>query len=142
MDRLVEPMDCLVDTNVLSDLARPEPNPGVVLWSQSVAQTGISIVSVEEIYFGLSWNPRAAIQGWFQRFLQEHCEIYPVTAEIARKAGELRGQLRATGIVRTQADMLIAATAVAHGVNLVTRNEKDFQGCGIAVLNPFSEDDG
>ena len=50
----------------------------------------------------------------------------------------LRGRFRAAGEQRTQADMLIAATVAAHGLTLVTRNNRDFDGCGIPVLNPFT----
>lgn len=64
--------------------------------------------------------------------------MLPVTPEIASLAGTLRGKMRADGETRTQADMLIAATARLHDLVLVTRNERDFQGCGIRVLNPFS----
>ena len=62
-----------------------------------------------------------------------------VTTPIARRAGELRGVLAARGSVRQQADMLIAATAAAHQLTLVTRNTKDFEQCGIGLLNPFGE---
>ena len=62
----------------------------------------------------------------------------PVTLEIARRAGELRGAFAARGIVRSQPDMLIAATAQVHALTLVTRNTADFAGCGIPLLNPFS----
>jgi toxin FitB len=65
-------------------------------------------------------------------------EILPVNKQIARRAGALRGQFQSNGIVRTQADLLIAATASEHGFTVVTRNIKDFEGCGVAVLNPFS----
>jgi predicted nucleic acid-binding protein len=129
----------LVDTNVLSELARPIPDPAVVEWARSVSRTALSSVSVEEIYFGLSWKPKPKVLAWFQVFLREHCEVLVVSDAVARRAGELRGQLRAAGIVRTQADMLIAATARVHALTLVTRNEKDFEGCAIGLLNPFSQ---
>ena len=50
----------------------------------------------------------------------------------------MRGALAATGKARTQADMLIAATAQVRGLTLVTRNIRDFEACSIAVINPFS----
>jgi predicted nucleic acid-binding protein len=128
----------LVDTNVIGDLARPRPNAGVVTWAGQVTTLNLSAVTLEEIRFGLAWKPNARITGWLDRFLAEHCHVLPVTDEIARSGGDLRGRFRAKGVTRTQADMLIAATALVHRLTLVTRNDSDFDGCGIAVLNPFS----
>lgn len=132
----------LVDTNVLSELASPEPDPGVALWAATAPlPIQISVVTLEEIYFGLSWRPHRRLIDWFDEFLKRSCETLPVTAEIARRAGELRGQLRAAGRQRTQADMLIAATAQVHQLSLVTRNVKDFEGCGVPLLDPFASHD-
>ena len=60
-----------------------------------------------------------------------------MTEEAARIAGEMRDGFKARGITRTQADMPIAATARVNRMKLVTRNERDFAGCDIAVVNPF-----
>ena len=73
----------------------------------------------------------------FDAFVQRH-DILPMTFDIARRAGDLRGQFQARGQTRTQADMLIAATAQIHALTVVTRNVRDFDGCGIGVLNPFA----
>jgi tRNA(fMet)-specific endonuclease VapC len=61
-----------------------------------------------------------------------------VTSDIARAAGEMRGRLRLQGITRSQADILIAATAQIHQLTLITRNIRDFEGCDIPLLNPFT----
>ena len=128
----------LVDTNVLSELARRTPDPRVALWARGVTlPIAISVVTLDEIRFGLSWRPNPRIEAWFDDFLPANCEALPVTDDIAVRAGRLRGRLRADGCQRTQADMLIAATAQAHHLALVTRNVRDFDGCGIALLDPF-----
>ena len=131
-------MSYLVDTNVLSELARRRPNADVVAWAQGVSTVTLSVITVEEIFFGLAWKPNARVREWFETFLVEHCHVHPLTQDIARAAGELRGRLTAGGAVRTQADMLIAATAQAHHLTLVTRNVRDFVGCGIDLFNPFA----
>lgn len=128
----------LVDTNVLSELARPQPHPAVGRWAERASlPIRVSAVTLEEIYFGLSWRPNSRVEEWFRTFLAESCDLLPVTTAIARQAGELRGRMRAAGRQRTQADMLIAATAQAHQLTLVTRNVRDFEACGIGLLNPF-----
>jgi len=131
----------LVDTNILSELMRPQPNAGVLNWLQGRERVNprltISVVTVDEIMFGLSWHPTARLRSWFDAFVQRHA-VLPITSDIARRAGELRGQLQASGQTRTQADMLIAATAQIHALTIVTRNVRDFDGCGIGVLNPFT----
>lgn len=127
----------LCDTNILSELARPVPNDGVIEWVANAAVIYLSAVTVDEIYFGLSRRNNVRIRKWFEVYLANDCEVLSVTTEIAKYAGELRGQLSLKGQVRSQADMLIAATAFVHGFELVTRNERDFEGCNIVVLNPF-----
>jgi predicted nucleic acid-binding protein len=128
----------LVDTNILSELVRPRPNRGVVDWVAGQTEVSFSVISLEELWFGLALKPNSRLQLWFRSFIDRFCQVLPVTHEVATRCGLLRGQLRKLGIQRTQADMLIAATAQAHGLTVVTRNERDFEGCGVPVLNPFS----
>jgi predicted nucleic acid-binding protein len=128
----------LCDTNIISELIRPQPNQGVIEWSKNVSTIYLSVISVDEIYFGLKRKPHFKIQTWFETFLIKKCEVLPITTEIAKYAGELRGQLSLIGQIRSQADMLIAATASIHKLRLITRNERDFKNCGITVFNPFS----
>ena len=130
-------MRWLTDTNVLSELVRPRPNPGVVAWARGLERLTISVITLEEITFGLSWKPNARVHEWFAQFLAEACDVLPITKEIAERGGVLRGNLRAVGVTTSQADMLIAATAQVHELTLVTRNVRDFAECRIAVLNPF-----
>ena len=127
----------LVDTNVLSELARARPNARVVAWARTVAKISMSVITLEEIQFGLAWRPYPRIQAWFETFVNDYCDVRVVTSEIATIAGRLRGQLAARGVPRTQVDMLIAATAHVERLTLVTRNVRDFTECGIALLDPF-----
>jgi predicted nucleic acid-binding protein len=131
-------MSFLCDTNIISELARPIPNPGVIAWSQSISSIFLSTITLEEICYGLSAKPNPRIQNWFNNFLVTDCQIIPVSPEIAKPAGEFRGYLQTQGKPRTQADIIIAATAEIHQITLVTRNTKDFEGCGITILNPFT----
>lgn len=130
----------LADSNVISELMRPAPHPGVQQWVDRldhVAGFATSVVCVHEILFGLTHKPRPRARERFDAIVA-HCIVLDVTETIARRAGEMRGVLAARGQVRHVADMLIAATAQVHALTLVTRNVRDFDGCGIAVLNPFS----
>lgn len=131
-------MTILCDTNIISELVRPQPNPGVLAWSAQISSIFLSVITLEEIAYGLAAKPNARVQIWFQEFLNTYCQILPITAEIAQRSGELRGQLRTQGKPRSQADMLIAATAQLHQLTLVTRNTRDFEDCDISLLNPFT----
>lgn len=129
----------LVDTNILSELVRKRPDPGVLEWAQGVRRVALSAVTVEEVCFGLAWKPNPRIQLWFEEFLDTHCEVLPVSAEIARRSGEIRGHLQARGQTRSSADMIIASTAQEHQLTVVTRNVRDFEDCGVSILNPFRD---
>lgn len=136
-------MSFLCDTNVLSELVKPRPDPGVVTWADGLSSVTLSVVTLEEVFYGLARRPKPTdshqrLLAWFERFLSDQCEVLPVSAPVARRAGELRGTLAARGATRTQADMLIAATAQVHRLTVVSRNVKDFEGCGVPVLDPWT----
>jgi predicted nucleic acid-binding protein len=87
-------MTLLCDTNIISELCKPQPDQGVIAWSAEVTTIAISVITLEEIIYGLNAKPNARIQSWFQEFLKTYCQVLPVTSEIAQCAGELRGKLR------------------------------------------------
>jgi predicted nucleic acid-binding protein len=116
---------------------RARPAPRVVEWAERQDGMSLSVVTLEEIFVGLRYRPSERMSRWFEEFLKARCEALDVTLAIARRSATLRGELRRGGMQRTQADMLIAATALEHNLALATRNTKDFEGCGIPLVNPF-----
>jgi len=131
----------LADTNVLSELFRPRPDAGVLAWAESVPLVCVSAVSVEEMFYGLALKPNSRIRERLEEFLASFCECLEVSEVIASRSGQLRGGLHSRGIARTQADMLVAATADVERLTLVTRNVRHFEECQIPLLNPFRDGD-
>lgn len=127
----------LTDTNVVSEFVKKNPNPQVMAWVQTAEFLVMSVVTIEEASFGLSWQPNARKLTLFNAIVQTMHAVYPITESIAQRAGVLRGQFQAQGIARSAPDMLIAATAQEHQLIIATRNVRDFLGCGVQVVNPF-----
>ena len=131
----------LLDTDVLSTLRRRERNPEAVRWleSQRTADLYLSVVTVGEIERGIAQQQRhdpsfaQELALWLDRVLAWYGDrILPVDAATARRWGQLSAALGHEG-----ADLLIAATALEHGLTVVTRNARHFQPTGVPVLNPF-----
>ena len=127
----------LADTNVISEFVKRVPDAQVMQWLQSVELLAISAITLEEAHFGLAWQPNTRKLALFNALVGRLHAVYPITPAIAERAGLLRGQFQAQGVIRSAPDMLIAATCVEHHLVLASRNVRDFRGCGVQVVNPF-----
>ena len=138
-------MAWLLDTNVLSELRRPRPEPRVValVADRPLEQLFVSSVTLAEIRFGIELlaepNRRAELNEWLThkvRPMFEH-RVLQVTEDIMLKWRLLVEVGRKTGHVFSQPDLLIAATAIQHNLTVVTRDRSDFDKSGVPVLNPW-----
>jgi predicted nucleic acid-binding protein len=137
-------MAWLLDTNVLSELRRPRPEPRVVAFvaDRPLEQLFVSSVTLAEIRFGielLAGPNRAELNEWLThkvRPMFEH-RVLQVTEDIMLKWRLLVEVGRKTGHVFSQPDLLIAATAIQHNLTVVTRDRSDFDKSGVPVLNPW-----
>ena len=136
----------LLDTNVLSELARPKPDPTVIEFLRREPAAQISVVTLHELVFGAR---RVADPTKYQRFLKwiEKIEtsyigsLIPVTREIARNAADFRAEEQRQGRILHLEDALIAASAKDRSLTLVTRNTRDFVSIGISLINPWNPGD-
>ena len=134
----------LLDTVVLSETRKRNRDSGVLGWlsRQRDADLYLSVVTIGEIERGIaqqqSRNPDFAktLSEWLDRVLTLYGDrILTVDLSTSRRWGALSAELGNSG-----ADLLIAATALTHGLAVVTRNERHFQPTGVVVCNPFTGD--
>jgi toxin FitB len=128
----------LLDSNILSEVLRPQINTGVSQWFAQQTVLAMSVVCLHEVLYGLQRKRMVGVLARFEH-LVKLAEIIPVTEDIARQAAALRADFSMRGIARDAADMHIAATAIVRECTLATRNTKDFAGCGLRLVNPFSD---
>lgn len=130
----------LLDTNVVSELRKNKPHGGVLAWLDQAPESGLhlSAVTAGEIQAGIEitrkLDPAKAeeIQSWLDE-LTRSFPILPADAVVFRRWALLMHG-RADHHLE---DGLIAATALVHGLTVVTRNTKDFKPFGVALANPF-----
>ncbi len=134
----------LLDTCVVFELARVRPDPNVLGWMQRHrgAALYLSVVTLAELHKGLARvvsTPRFdALSTWLDGIERDYADrVLPVDAPVARRWGHLVGRASAQGVAIPLLDGLIAATALEHGLVVVTRNEADFRHAEVRVVNPW-----
>src|SRR5690554_243887 len=136
----------ILDTNVISELLRPAPEPKVEHWLS--AQDGLNVyltsISEAELRYGLAimevGKRRAALVDAVDRILREDFagRILPFDSDAAQSYATIAAARRAAGRPIAQADCQIASIARARGVTVATRNTPDFDGCQIDLINPWT----
>ena len=138
-------MKYLLDTCLISELVKKEPNPAVVSWldEEDEQKLFLSVLNLGELQKGISKLPDNAkkdeLQAWVALDLVERFagRILDIDLETALSWGRLQGEAEQAGEKVPVMDSLIAATAAAHGLVVVTRNVRDMERCGVKVCNPW-----
>ena len=130
----------LLDTNVVSELTKPQPNAGVLRWlANEEASCAISAPTLEELVFGCRRLPQGARQTWLLRWLEglpAQLPVLPFDEAAALWLGAERARRAQAGRPLPRTDGEIAAVAKTNGLTLVTRNTSDFAGFdALAVVN-------
>jgi predicted nucleic acid-binding protein len=134
-------MKFLVDANVLSEPTKAEPNIHVVDWlRRNEPDITVDPFILGEVRFGILVLPksrrRRRLEQWFDAGVRR-LSCLPWESDTGLRWAELLASLRRTGRAMPIKDSLIAATALANGLTVVTRNERDFQKAGVKIVNPF-----
>ena len=134
-------MTYLVDANVLSEPTKTAPSARVVEWlRRNEPELAVDPIILGEIHYGILLLPagkrRRRLDRWFKQGVAKlACLAWDMTTGM--RWAKLLAGLRASGEAMPIKDSLIAATALVHGMTVVTRNVRDFQKAKVKVVDPF-----
>ncbi|MGH9615600.1 MAG: type II toxin-antitoxin system VapC family toxin [Acidobacteriaceae bacterium] len=137
----------VLDTNVLSELMRPNPSLRVIAWMRQRPRPQMSVTAITEaeIFYGVELLPLGKRRSQFLReaesmFAEDFGgRTLPFDSEAARLYGKIASTRRAIGKPISPADAQIAAIVLAHNATLATRNIMDFEALGIELINPWEQ---
>lgn len=136
----------LLDTNVISELAKVNPEPRVTKWVENTEEIllYLSVLTLGEIRKGIASLPnstrRAALESWLDHdlTLRFSGRILSIDQQVADRWGRIAGSAAARKSPLPVIDGLFAATAQQHNLILVTRNTRDIAAAGVPLFNPWS----
>lgn len=136
----------LIDTNVISELWKVEPEPGVLAWmdSQLVATLYLSAITVAELRYGLATMPEGRRRSIFESRLEREVlpafagRILPFDLEDSKAYAALMARAKTEGRAISQADGYIAATATVRALTVATHDVAPFLAANLTVINPWS----
>ena len=136
----------MLDTNVISELLKPKPEPKVTTWIDGTDEEllFLSVLTLGEIRKGVTLLPRSArrtaLEAWLSKelLLRFSNRILSVDQEVADQWGHLSSLTSARGVHVGVIDGLLAATAIQHNLTLVTRDTRDVGTTGVMLFNPWS----
>ena len=138
-------MSFLLDTCVISELRKPNPDNGVLAWFEVCAydMLYLSTVTLGELRYGIDLlsesKRKMALLTWYEHICLSYTgHILDVSLPVFERWGSLRAVRKKFGIPLAMADGLIAASAIVNGMSVVTRNISDFRGLGVDLINPWS----
>jgi predicted nucleic acid-binding protein len=134
----------LLDTNVISQPTKTIPNASAIRWLDGIRQSELflSVITIQEIRTGVELLPvgkrRQALDAWVTKDLTSRFagNILPVDEETADRCGYLVAATKKKGHTPELSDVLIAATAIVHGLTLVTLNGKHFEMFPVTLFTP------
>jgi predicted nucleic acid-binding protein len=136
----------LLDTNILAELVKPVGHPGVrsALAELPASHLYLSVLTVGEIVKGITLleagQKKRHLAGWLVKLEGQYAErILPIDAEVARIWGEVTAKSQRIGMATPTADGLMAATALRHGLHVMTRNTKHFEASGVLIIDPWQD---
>ncbi|HXW53758.1 MAG TPA: type II toxin-antitoxin system VapC family toxin [Myxococcota bacterium] len=137
----------VVDTNVVSELMKPSPSTNVLTWidEQIGEDLFLTAITVAEIDYGLSILPdgvrRDSLRTAFEKVVEEGFafRVLPFDENAARFYGQIMSHNKNLGRLMSLFDGQIASIAHAHKAAVATRNIKDFDECGLVLINPFED---
>lgn len=133
----------LLDTNVISETARPEPDAGVIRWLGPLSPLILPAIGVYELASGIrrlpSGKKRAFLEAWFAELLASDCDVLPFDRDAALSCAALEADARQRGRTIELRDLLILAIAKSQDLGVATRNVSHFRGFGVPVYDPFSD---
>jgi predicted nucleic acid-binding protein len=136
----------LLDTNVVSEWAKPQLDPGVVAWLDTTDENSlfISVITIGELRLGIESLPQGArrnrLDAWLTQELAPRFDtrIFAVGPSTAGIWGRITARRQAAGRPISVTDAYLAATAEEHDLTVVTRNVSDFAATGIRLINPWT----
>ena len=140
-------MKYLLDTNVVSEWVKAEPDAGVQAFTAATDEdaTFLSVVTLAELQFGVERLAQGArrkrLEEWLGRELAERFagRVLPLDAAEAAEWGRVMAAAQKVGRPMSEMDAWIGATAKVHALTIVTRNEGDFVAAGCATVNPWKQ---
>lgn len=132
----------LLDTNVISEVIKPKPDPEVMRFLRRAVDPWLSTITIHELVNGAERSPdpirKAKLLAWIAEIgVQFSGRFVIIDNEVAERSGRLRALAAAQGRDGDPLDALIAASAQVQGLTLATRNLKDFEAFGIPMVDPW-----